>query len=189
MKKKLILVFAFFLIVIPISYAVTYKSTGTPKYLAIQGGYGATMYVGISPIASQSQGYIMGMPFSIEDSLVQPAYERPGRQVALISINTNCDFKVEITAPDLSWIKNDDYQQESFVLPYYLTFELQVAYFKLNSIIPEYDTKRFYVGSDGTSQADDETFKGNTSMIIQRSGVSFSFMENDIDYSSFLEAA
>lgn len=187
MKKVIVLVV---LSICFLSYAnaATQYSVNT-KYLSIQGGYGDTLYVGVTPIAAQTQGYIMGMPFNIEDALVAWDYPRNGRQVALMSLNTNCDFNISVAAPALALNSTS----ESFSLPYYLVFELRVAYYMLNSNTPKFETKTFVVSSEGTKVEDNSSFVSevseprlSSSEDIHESGSSFSFMDPDVDYGSFL---
>ena len=42
----------------------------TTRHFDLQAGYGATSSINITPIPAQSQSYVVGMPFSIEDPMV-----------------------------------------------------------------------------------------------------------------------
>ena len=117
MKKMSLLLVLIVLLAVDV-FAATYNSTLT-KHIAIQGGYGAVIYVTADPIASQSQGYIMGMPFSIEDRLVQFDYQRYGRQVAQWSMMANSEYNIKVKAPDLEWIKNESYPDITEYVPSY----------------------------------------------------------------------
>lgn len=153
------------------------------KHLAIQGGLGSVMYVDVHPIASQSQYYIMGMPFSVEDDLVDFNYGRYGRLVANISMLANSRFKIKVSAPDLSWIKNDSYEEESWNLPYILTFECDVSYYLVNSVTPINDNFIFAVKS---VSANDTKPQSHSKVEIAPAGGDVSLFNDNVDYDSLV---
>ena len=82
---------------------------------------GATLFVNVVPLAAQTQSYIMGMPFSVDDALVAYDYGLEGRQIATWSILTNVPFTVSVNAEDLKHTE----QEKS--LPYYLCFNYSLS--------------------------------------------------------------
>ena len=164
-----------------------YSATLT-KHLTIQGGFREALYIQVVPIASQSQSYIMGMPFSIEDSLVQFGYSRYGRQVAQWSLLANEDFRIQIDAPDLEWLKNDSYPNiDNCELPYILTFEYQIAYYPVNSSSPQYETRRFAVRSEGASGNAPASHAGMTLNTYDQATNGLNIFGNEaVDFGSFV---
>lgn len=168
-------------------FSATYTEVQT-KHLAIQGGYGEAIFVDIIPIASQSQGYITGMPFSIEDALVQYDYNRYGRQVAQWSILSNSDFNIIIEAPDLSWVPNEEYTpaEGKDSLPYLLTFESNISYYSENSNQPSYENKVFAVRSDGAKGTQIPASHEKLSQIYDSNEPFNIFDGESVDYSSYV---
>ena len=59
------------------------------KAFNIQGGFGDFVEVVVDPIPSQTQAYLIGMPFNIEDKQVQYGATESGRLIANWSMLTN----------------------------------------------------------------------------------------------------
>lgn len=189
--KKMSLFLVLIVLLAVDAFAATYNSTLT-KHIAIQGGYGAVIYVTADPIASQSQGYIMGMPFSIEDRLVQFDYQRYGRQVAQWSMMANSGYNIKVKAPDLEWIKNDSYSDiTEYQIPYILTFESQSAYYTFSSTEPFYENKVFAIWSDGALKTAPASHTSDINVPIHDSDVPFSLFEEGegVDYGSIVGSA
>ena len=96
--KKRVLSLLYFLLVVEVIFASTVNDTNTSKYFKIQGASGAVLRSTVSPISTQSTAFIMGMPFDIEDDLVQYGVMQNGRTIANWSLVTNTDFIIKIKA-------------------------------------------------------------------------------------------
>ena len=71
MMKKIACFSLLFLFISSLVFAATVQDTNTSKYFKIQGASGKVIRATVSPIATQSTAFILGMPFDIEDDLVQ----------------------------------------------------------------------------------------------------------------------
>lgn len=135
MMKKRLCIFILFFAMTSLIFSATIHDTETSKYFKIQGASGAVIRATVSPISTQSTAFIMGMPFDIEDDLVQYGVMQNGRTIANWSLVTNTDFRIRIKA-DLLKSKNtytDD--TDSYVycyLPYILKFTYNFGYFDSN---------------------------------------------------------
>ena len=141
MKKILLTIVIVLLIVSPLSARIRTRS------FDLQGAYGEVAEIAIEPVPAQSQAYIQGMPFNIEDSLVQyvapsdggadnpsegeanqDQNQQNGRYIADFSLISNTDFNVYIRADRLKSVepKSDGNPAE---LDYVLTFDYRLAYY------------------------------------------------------------
>ena len=123
-----------FLLVSTLLFSATIHDTETSKYFKIQGASGAVIKATVSPISTQATSFIMGMPFDIEDDLVQYGVMQHGRAIANWSLVTNTSFLIKIKA-DLLASNNTYYDGKNNVkcyLPYYLMFSYNFGYFDSN---------------------------------------------------------
>ena len=123
-----------FLLVSTLLFSATIHDTETSKYFKIQGASGAVIKATVSPISTQATSFIMGMPFDIEDDLVQYGVMQHGRAIANWSLVTNTSFLIKIKA-DLLASNNTYYDGTNNVkcyLPYYLKFGYNFGYFDSN---------------------------------------------------------
>ena len=123
-----------FLLVSTLLFSVTIHDAETSKYFKIQGASGAVIKATVSPISTQATSFIMGMPFDIEDDLVQYGVMQHGRAIANWSLVTNTSFLIKIKA-DLLASNNTYYDGTNNVkcyLPYYLKFGYNFGYFDSN---------------------------------------------------------
>lgn len=118
------------------------------KPILIQGGYGSVLSLVIEPIAAQSQAYLVGMPFNIEEIFVQYDKTEYGRLIAYWNVVANDQFDLEICASNLHHIK--DTVIEPYNLPYNLTFEYDLSYYQDNESVA-IPTRRFVVASTDTN--------------------------------------
>ncbi len=96
--------------------------------LMIQGARGAALTLDVTPIASQSEGYRIGMPFSIEDVQVQSTNKTTGRTLAYWSLIANTEFSIDVEARLMRHIDH-----EEVTLPYRMTFVSDVSLANGNS--------------------------------------------------------
>ena len=68
------------------------------KPIQLQAGYDAVAFIEVEEVSSQSQAYIQGMPFNIEESYVQYGATEDGRLIAHWSMISNSQVKIRVTA-------------------------------------------------------------------------------------------
>lgn len=151
------------------------------KRIGVQAGVGTTLFVNVSPIASQSQAYIMGMPFNVDDTLVSYGYNRNGRQVASWSLLTNVPFSIKVEAADLK-------HGTEYTLPYYLCFVYSLSYYAVDAANPTARERAFVIKSEGntdtaTPPAYSNVLSDEEYYSIHNSGVSFNLI-SDVSYES-----
>lgn len=139
MKRFIILVL---LVLLVSSVLFGVANSVQSKRIGVQAGVGTTLFVNVSPIASQSQAYIMGMPFNVDDTLVSYGYNRNGRQVASWSLLTNVPFKIKVKADDLK-------HGTGYTLPYYLCFVYSLSYYAVDAANPTARERAFVIRSEG----------------------------------------
>ena len=101
------------------------------KQFKIQGAAGAVIRATVAPISTQSTSFIMGMPFDIEDDLVQYGVMQNGRTIANWSLVTNTGFEMKIKADLLASTNtyNNGTDDVKCYLPYILKFDYNFGYF------------------------------------------------------------
>lgn len=154
------------------------------KRLSIQGGIDTTLFVNVVPLAAQTQSYIMGMPFSVDDALVAYDYGLEGRQIATWSILTNVPFTVSVKADDLKHTT----EKESLPLPYYLCFNYSLSYYEIDAANPSSINSIFVIKSTGNNDAEmpDAYLKyGTSEKIIYTNNEEITLIPS-ADYSSHL---
>lgn len=161
------------------------------KRLGVQAGVDETLYVSMVPIAAQSQAFIMGMPFSVDDSLVSYDYTRNGRQIATWSLLTNTEFEISVDADVLEHVDSDKAgENETVKLPYFLCFEYALSYFPVNSTEPISHQDAFVIRSEGSSSTSTPVAYINYHVYESYNGTdsdsnTFSILPN-ADYTSFI---
>ena len=120
-----------FLLVSTLLFSATIHDTETSKYFKIQGASGAVIRATVAPISTQSTSFIMGMPFDIEDDLVQYGVMQNGRTIANWSLVTNTGFEMKIKADLLASTNtyNNGTDDVKCYLPYILKFDYNFGYF------------------------------------------------------------
>ena len=132
--KKRVLSLLYFLLVVEVIFASTVNDTNTSKYFKIQGASGAVLRSTVSPISTQSTAFIMGMPFDIEDDLVQYGVMQNGRTIANWSLVANTGFTMKIKADLLksAGTYNNGAEDVYCYLSYLLKFTYNFGYFDLS---------------------------------------------------------
>ena len=151
-----------------------YAASAEPNWeftrsFSIQAGRDEFATINITPISAQSENYRIGMPFNIEDSLVQyveptvnddgTVNQQNGRHIADMSLISNTDFNIYIRADKLCSVyqtKDGNYAE----LDYVLTFDYELAYYTSGSDTPsevsgriKYETSDASVSSNGAGSA------------------------------------
>lgn len=144
MMKKTSLILSLVLVLANIN--ATYVSEMT-RHFDLQAGYESASAIHITPIPAQSQSYIAGMPFSIEDPIVTGESDI-GREIATWTLLSNVDFNI-VVSPGKDGgkmypidretgepYKNEEGKYKYEGLDYTLTFRYQLGYVRGDS---EYD--------------------------------------------------
>ena len=182
MKKRYI----FFLIIIVCFsslYSAAVENVKT-KSIRIQAGVSNTLYVAVQPIAAQSQAYIMGMPFSIDDELVKYEYKEKGRHIASWSILTNSNFDITVVANDLVHETEKDEK-----ISYYLCFDYSLSYFPINAKDPITKEGAFVIKSDGNTDTEiPSSYTDENFYMIKKSGENFNLISDADSGSQYIGA-
>ncbi len=135
MKKSILIIVISLIFISSISARVKTRS------FDLQGAFGTVAEIDIEPVAAQTQSYIQGMPFNIEDELVQ--YNevvddkgnreiQSGRYIADMSLISNKDFNIFIRADKLRSVRANK-EGNHAELDYVLTFDCSLAYYTPSS--------------------------------------------------------
>lgn len=95
--------------------------------IQLQGAYDVALNMGITPIAAQTESYLAGMPFNIEEDFVQYQENSDGRAIATWNVLSNTKFNIYIKADNLVHATRNDYAPK-IPLSYILTFSYNLAY-------------------------------------------------------------
>lgn len=165
MRKLLFLILSI-LLSSTLTLSAAYKGEMT-RHFDLQAGYETASSITVTPIPAQSQSYIAGMPFSIEDELVTGESEL-GREIASWTLLSNVDFNIIVSGS--GWNSNDPKMYpvdesgerkkhlnadgiESIYkgLDYYLTFRFQLGYVKDGKEYSSPVTDFEYHSADGST--------------------------------------
>ena len=130
----------------------------------IQAGYEEACSVVVHEIAAQSASYIGGMPFNIEEDLVQYHSDDVGRRIATIDIISNTRFRMTVTSDGP--MKHSDGMATVSPLDYILTFQFLVGYYESGNINENATTTVRYRSAGGDTSwtigasPDPDTFLG-----------------------------
>lgn len=121
MKKLFTLIFMTF--IITCLFAEDNHITTRP--IALQAGFDKVLSVNVTRIPSQSETYLQGMPFNIEDPQVEynASEDANGRRIANWSVLANTPFSLSFKLDPLTAVNDPN-----STLPYILTFEYELAY-------------------------------------------------------------
>ena len=112
-----------------LSVFAEYKSVKSTSF-KIQAGFGEISEVYIEEIPAQSSTFLEGMPFNIEDQIVQFSNGGRGRTIAYFSVLSNTNCKISVYANNLKWQEGTGgvSAASSEDLSYILNFDYKVAY-------------------------------------------------------------
>lgn len=124
-----------------------YKSEMT-KDFTLQAGYDTVMSVGITEIASQTNQYVSGMPFNIEEYQVRADATEHGREIATWNLLSNTsNFNLVISGEPMYW--EGDTKKES-PLNYNLNIQYVLGYYLPDGSISNNTTRWLtYCNEDG----------------------------------------
>ena len=90
-------------------------------------GYAEVLYLEIDEIPAQSNQYIAGMPFNIEDYQVQANETEHGREIATWNLLTNTsEFDLKIWGTPMTYVGE---QENKTDLHYYLNIQYVLGYY------------------------------------------------------------
>ena len=128
--KKLLLSIIFSISIVAALSAISNPVT---KPFKIQGGSGTVLHISIIPTSTQATSFLMGMPFDIEEDLVQYGKMKDGRSIAKWSMVANTDFKIKVSAGLLTSEETYQLSKDSETLyaelPYIMKFEYSFGYY------------------------------------------------------------
>lgn len=101
--RKILLTFILFIILSSMFLGAV--TPATSKAVKIQGASGSVLHISITPLSTQSTSFLLGMPFDIEEDLVQYGVMKEGRIIAKWSMVSNTNFDISVKA-DLLTSKN-----------------------------------------------------------------------------------
>ena len=133
MKKIVIIIILTIISIFIISSAVVNPASRPFK---IQGAVGEELRLNITALSTQSTSFVMGMPFDIEEDLVQYGAMKDGRAIATWSMTSNCPFIIKVNAGKLtSENQKSSTNTSKAFLTYILKFEYNFGYYnKFGSI-------------------------------------------------------
>ena len=103
-----------------------YVSARTKEF-TLMAGYAEVLYLEIDEIPAQSNQYIAGMPFNIEDYQVQANETEHGREIATWNLLTNTsEFDLKIWGTPMTYVGE---QENKTDLHYYLNIQYVLGYY------------------------------------------------------------
>lgn len=127
MKKILLLILLFFISTSLFSETKSLQIKG----FDIQAGVDDALDVSVTPIASQTEFFLIGMPFNIEEDYVRYSSTQDGRIIAHWSVLANTAFSLSIEAERLHHV---DTAYINAYLDYILTFTYDMSFIDSSDI-------------------------------------------------------
>ena len=129
MIRQLIINLIVFVLILPLPAATVARNDMT-RAIALQGSVGNVAKIQIDPIVSQSQGFAIGIPFNIQEPLVQ--YDGSGngfgRAIAHWSAISNTDFILKIEAQQMQYVDKASLEEEAVSKLVPLDYRLKLNY-------------------------------------------------------------
>ena len=124
--RKILLTFILFIILSSMFLGAV--TPATSKAVKIQGASGSVLHVSITPLSTQSTSFLLGMPFDIEEDLVQYDVMKEGRIIAKWSMVANTRFNLSVKA-DLLTSENTYGDKIHAELPYIMRVYYSFGYY------------------------------------------------------------
>ena len=124
--RKILLTFILFIILS--SMLLGAVKPATSKAVQLQGASGSVLHVRITPLSTQSTSFLLGMPFDIEEDLVQYGVMKEGRIIAKWSMVANTGFNLSVKA-DLLTSENTYGNKIHAELPYIMRVYYSFGYY------------------------------------------------------------
>lgn len=125
-------IIAFFMLLSAFLGILSADDVTTDSFM-IQAGYENACTVKIHPIAAQSTSYIGGMPFNIEEDIVQYHADDVGRRIATIDMISNTRFTLTFEANG-PMVPADITKKTAEPLDYILTFQFLLGFYEGGNI-------------------------------------------------------
>lgn len=101
------------------------------KALQIQAGVDKALEINVEPIPAQTEFFLIGMPFNIEEDYVKYSAELDGRIIAHWNILSNSQYSIFVDADKLHHVDTSSYPNAN--LDYILTFTYDIGYIDVNN--------------------------------------------------------
>lgn len=108
--------------------SVTLYAETKTSVIELQGAYGVALNMNITPIAAQTESFISGMPFNIEEEFVKYQPNSDGRAIATWNVLSNTKFDIYIKADNMVPVKPSSPYTPEVPLSYILTFSYNLSY-------------------------------------------------------------
>lgn len=119
----------FVCILISFLLSVTLYAETKTSVIELQGAYGVALNMNITPIAAQTESFISGMPFNIEEEFVKYQPNSDGRAIATWNVLSNTKFDIYIKADNMVPVLEPGSTYNPDVpLSYILTFSYNLSY-------------------------------------------------------------
>ena len=159
----ILLIFAF---ILPCSAVIEEVRSDS---FTIQAGYGEVCEINIEAIPAQSQAYIAGMPFDIEDAIVTYSSSlEGGRTIARFNILSNTPFKISFEGNPMRYMPTDSaetYSTKYEDLHYILYFDCEIGIYRNGELLPT-GSSTFSYSSRST---EDQSWSPNVSSMDENS--------------------
>lgn len=183
MMKRFLLVCSILIAAVISVFAATYSSD-LSRAIQLQGAYREVVSLDFEEIAAQTQAYLIGMPFNIQDQTVQSSAGE-GRVISRWNIITNTPFTLRLSSEGM--FHEDDLVAKQNPLYFNLKFSYNLSYY-INGVAQSSEASFTYdstnVTMDGISLVpagavpDSSTFIGSVDGLVYFKFVTFS---SDID--------
>lgn len=190
MMKRFLLVCSILIAAVLSVFAATYSSD-LSRAIQLQGAYREVVSLDFEEIAAQTQAYLIGMPFNIQDQTVQSSAGE-GRVISRWNIITNTPFTLRLSSEGM--FHEDDLvdKQDADALHFNLKFSYNLSYY-INGVAQSSEASFTYdstnVTTDGISLVpagavpDSSTFIGSVDGLVYFKFVtSSSDIDNDKTY-------
>lgn len=125
MMKRFILVCSILIAAVISVFAATYSSD-LSRAIQLQGAYREVVSLDFEEIAAQTQAYLIGMPFNIQDQTVQSSAGE-GRVISRWNIITNTPFTLRLSSEGM--FHEDDLVDKDNALHFNLKFSYNLSYY------------------------------------------------------------
>ena len=127
--------------------------------IQLQGAYQSALNMSIDPIAAQTESYLAGMPFNIEEEFVKYSLNSDGRAIANWNVLSNTKYKIYIKVEDMFHV---DDQNHANPLSYHLTFTYNLSY---PEHLSQYDNAGSFLITSGKSTTHNATSPTKISIV------------------------
>lgn len=148
MMKRFLLVCSILIAAVLSGFAATYSSD-LSRAIQLQGAYREVVSLDFEEIAAQTQAYLIGMPFNIQDQTVQSSAGE-GRVISRWNIITNTPFTLRLSSEGM--FHEDDLvdKQDAHALHFNLKFSYNLSYY-IDGVAKSSEASFTYDSRSGTT--------------------------------------